>query len=179
MPRAQGAAQTVAARVPRGRSLGAGTPRPRAVPSRRSDPARAARGRPRGSQRPIALRSRAEALLDGLLRGQAWIALVSVLLVGIVFFNVDLLQRGRDIARTGERSVALKRENARLRLELARLGSSERIQRAAAGRGLLLPAPGEVRYLRANPAVDGRRAAARIREEGGPGAAEAPALGAP
>ena len=68
----------------------------------------------------------------------------------------------RDIAVTSERAAAVKRENARLRLEVARLGSSERIQQAAAQLGLVLPAPGEVRYLRSNPSVDGRRAAKRV-----------------
>ena len=55
------------------------------------------------------------------------------------------------IARTTEKVAALKRENSRLRLEAAKLGSSERIQRAAADLGLVLPAPGEVRYLAARP----------------------------
>jgi cell division protein FtsL len=101
-------------------------------------------------------------VLDAILHGRAWIGLVFVLLSGIVFFNVDLLQMNREIAQTEERVGSLKRENARLRTDLARLGSSERIQRVAAERGLVLPAPGEVRYLRSDPAVDARRAAARI-----------------
>ena len=101
-------------------------------------------------------------MLDAILNGRSWIALVFVLLAGIVFFNVDLLQMNREIAQTEERVGALKRENAHLRTDLARLGSSERIQRVAAERGLVLPAPGEVRYLRSDPAVDARRAAARI-----------------
>lgn len=105
---------------------------------------------------------RGAAILDAILHGRAWIGLVFVLLAGIVFFNVDLLRMNREIARTEERVGGLKRENARLRTDLARLGSSERIQRVAAERGLVLPAPGEVRYLRANPLVDARRAAARI-----------------
>jgi cell division protein FtsL len=111
-----------------------------------------------------AARHRAGGLLDALLTGRAWIALVGVLLAGIVFFNVDLLQRGRDIAKTSERTAQLKRENARLRNDLARLGSSERIQEAAASLGLVLPKPGDVRYLRANPAADARLAAKRITE---------------
>jgi cell division protein FtsL len=115
-------------------------------------------------------------VLDALLHGQGWIALVGVLLAGIVFFNVYLLQLNRDIAATSERAAAVKRENARLRLDVARLGSSERIQLAAAEQGLVLPAPGEVRYLRANPAVDGRRAAKRVEP---PGLAVAPAPLAP
>jgi cell division protein FtsL len=110
------------------------------------------------------LRARTAKVLDALLSGRGWIALIGVLLTGIVFFNVDLLQMNRDIARNAERASALKRQNARLRLEVARLGSSERIQEAAAGLGLVLPAPGEVRYLKARPALDARRAAKRITE---------------
>jgi cell division protein FtsL len=80
-----------------------------------------------------------------------WIVLLAVLLAGIVFANVALLEMNAGIARTTEQVAALKRENSRLRLEAARLGSSERIQRAAADLGLVLPAPGEVRYLEARP----------------------------
>ena len=68
-----------------------------------------------------------------------------------MFANVALLEMNAGIARTTEKVAALKRENSRLRLEAARLGSSERIQRAAADLGLVLPAPGEVRYLEARP----------------------------
>jgi cell division protein FtsL len=103
-------------------------------------------------------------VLDALLSGRGWIALIGVLLVGIVFFNVDLLQMNRDIAQNAEKASALRRENARLRLDVARLASSERIQEAAAGRGLVLPAPGQVRYLKARPVLDARLAARRITE---------------
>ena len=79
-----------------------------------------------------AARARTGSLLDALLSGRGWIALVFVLLAGIVFFNVDLLQMNRDIARNADKISALKRENARLLLDEARLASSERIQEAAA-----------------------------------------------
>jgi cell division protein FtsL len=101
-------------------------------------------------------------VLDALLTGRAWIALVGVLLAGIVFFNVDLLQMNRDIARNADRISALKRENARLLLDEARLASSERIQEAAARLGFVLPAPGEVRYLKARPTRDAGQAVKRI-----------------
>jgi cell division protein FtsL len=123
-----------------------------------------------------AIRARGGRMIDALLHGQGWIVLIGVLLAGIVFFNVYLLQLNRDIAATSERAAAVKRENARLRLEVARLGSSERIQQAAAQLGLVLPAPGEVRYLRSNPSVDGRRAAKRV---GAPELAAAPPPVAP
>ena len=135
-------------------------------PGRRSEPRPATR--PRAGQAvtsgriPAPRVARGAVVLDALLRGRAWIALVFVLLAGIVFFNVDLLRMNRQIAVTAERAATVKRENARLRTDVARLGSSERIQRVAAERGLVLPAPGEVRYLRSNPTVDARRAAGRI-----------------
>ena len=109
-----------------------------------------------------AARARTGSLLDALLSGRGWIALVFVLLAGIVFFNVDLLQMNRDIARNADRISALKRENARLLLEEARLASSERIQEAAAQLGFVLPAPGEVRYLKARPTRDAGQAVKRI-----------------
>ena len=56
----------------------------------------------------------------------------------------------------------MKRENARLRLQAARLGSTERIKRAAADLGLVLPAPGQVRYLEARPAEDAALALKRM-----------------
>ena len=111
-----------------------------------------------------AARARTGSLLDALLSGRGWIALIFVLLAGIVFFNVDLLQMNRDIARDADRISALKRENARLLLDEARLASSERIQESAALLGLVLPAPGEVRYLTARPTRDAGQAVKRITE---------------
>jgi cell division protein FtsL len=129
---------------------------------RRSGPSRAAPARP--AARPAARRRataqpRGAALLDRLLRGRAWVLCIGVLLVGVVFFNVSLLELNKGIAHTDERASALKQENARLRLRAARLASTERIQRAATKLGLVLPAPGKVRYLRADPRADARRAA--------------------
>ena len=109
-----------------------------------------------------AVRSRGGGVLDALLAGPGWIVLVGALLVGVVFFNVGLLELNRGITKTSERVAKLKRENSRLRLEEARLGSSERIQTAAAAEGLVLPAPGDVRYLSIDPEVDARRAARRV-----------------
>jgi len=109
-----------------------------------------------------AARRRTGSLLDALLAGRGWIALVFVLLAGIVFFNVDLLQMNRDIAGDDQKISALKRQIARNRLDVARLASSERIQESAAQMGLVLPAPGDVRYLKAHPRRDGHRAAKRI-----------------
>lgn len=109
-----------------------------------------------------AARARTGSLLDALLSGRGWIALVFVLLAGIVFFNVDLLQMNRDIALNADKISALKRENARLLLDEARLASSERIQQEAVQLGFVLPAPGEVRYLKARPTRDAGQAVKHI-----------------
>ena len=90
--------------------------------------------RPAARAAPPVARPRGAAVLDRLLPGRLWIGLVFVLLVGIVFFNVDLLRMNRDIAATAEKAATVKRENARLR-----------------GR------PGPARLERADP--DGRRPA--------------------
>jgi cell division protein FtsL len=147
----------------------AAAPAPRRAPARpapRRKPATPRRGttrpapRRRAQSKPTGRRAKAAARLaaipqspfvDRLLTGRIWIVLLAVLLAGIVTANVSLLEMNAGIARTTEKVAVLKRENSRLRLEAARLGSSERIQRAAADLGLVLPAPGEVRYLQARP----------------------------
>jgi cell division protein FtsL len=132
----------------------------------RQRPPRTAKPRPRPAA-PRTLRARLRGLphspfVDRLLTGRAWIVLVAGLLAGIVFANVALLELNAGIARTTEKVAALKRENGRLRLQAARLGSTERIQRAAADLGLVLPAPGQVRYLKARPGRDASLALKRM-----------------
>ena len=151
-----------------------------AAPLRRRAPVRhpgAPARRPQAApRRPVpgvrSVRPAGHAVLDRLLSGRLWIGVVFLLLVGIVFFNVDLLRMNRDIAATAQKAETIKRENARLRGDLARLGSSERIQTAAAQRGLVLPAAGEVRYLQANPGADAKNALARLKAGGGAAATE-------
>ena len=102
-------------------------------------------------------------------------ACIGVLLAGIVFLNVSLLEVNGGIANVSERSAALKRENAELQLKVAELASSERIQAAAAERGYALPEPAAVTYLQSKGS-DARRAA-RALERGQ--LAQAPVLAAP
>jgi cell division protein FtsL len=133
-------------------------PRRTTTPARR--PPRRASGHARtaaGFARPHGAR-----VLDALLTGRVWIALVGLLLAGIVFFNVDLLQMNREITQMADRAAQVKRQNDRLRHDYARLASSERIQEAAATLGLVLPAPGEVRYLTSQPKLDAEKASKRI-----------------
>ena len=154
-------------------------PARRTPPARRPAPVRRRGTAAKPAPKPAPKRTlpRGAAVLDALLHGRAWIALVFVLLAGIVFFNVDLLRMNNEIAATTTAAGEMKRDNARLRALTARLGSSERIQAVAAQAGLVLPAPGEVRYLRSNPSVDGASAARRLEED--PGVAAAPGIPEP
>ena len=156
-------ARTASARTAPARSHPARTPaRRRPAPARK--PARRASGHTgaAAAKAKTARRPRGARVLDRLLTGRTCIAVVGVLLAGIVFFNVDLLQMNRDITQMADRAAALKRENARLRIDLARLGSSERIQETALGLGLVYPAPGEVRYLKSEPTADAKNASKRM-----------------
>ena len=105
--------------------------------------------------------ARTAGLLDRLLRGRLWVGFVGVLLVGIVFLNVSLLQLNQDIARTSVHAAALERQNSGLRERLAAMDSVDRIIRVAQARGMVMPPPGEYRYLRAHPWLDAAVAARR------------------
>jgi cell division protein FtsL len=148
------------ARKPATRTAAPVRRKPAVAAPRRSGRRAAARRAPLGARLAAIPHS---PFVDRLLTGRAWIVLVGGLLAGIVFVNVALLELNAGIARTSEQVSALKRENGRLRLQAARLGSTERIQQAAARIGLVLPAPGQVRYLKARPVRDARRALAQMR----------------
>ncbi len=113
-PRSASGRLRAARRIDGGEGLMAAHPRPRAAHRRPSRPPRAG---PRPRRRTAAKRASAQPrgawVLDKLLPGRVWIGLVFVLLAGIVFFNVDLLQMNREIARTADRAAAVKtRERA-------------------------------------------------------------------
>lgn len=134
------------------------------APARRTLPRRPARTPLRRVPVSVPRLPTGARLLDSLLRGRAWIALVGVLLVGIVFFNVDLLRVNRQLAITGEKSTAVKRQNAQLELQLAHLSSTERLQTSAAKRGMTMPLPGQVHFIKARPRIDERVAADRLKD---------------
>jgi hypothetical protein len=101
-------------------------------------------------------------VLDRLVRGRAWIALVAVALIGVVFMQVSLLKLNAGISRAVTSADTLERQNATpARVDLrARVGDARRRVRRATG--MVMPAAGDVHYIDARRA-DGRRAAAAIR----------------
>jgi hypothetical protein len=119
-----------------------------------------ARGRTAGFERLRALPD--SRLVDGLLRSRAWIVIVGVLLGGIVAMQVSLLKLDSGISRAVEASSTLERQNADMQAQIARLSSGQRVGEAAASRGMIFPAAGDVGYLRARGARDDQLASRRI-----------------
>ena len=160
----------VAAAEARAASVAAPSARPR-----RNTP----QARPRPQAAPLVRRlvhGRAGAVLDSLLRGRACVGIVFVLLVGVVFSNVSLLEMNKGIAATNAQATAIEQENAKLRRRIAPLASSERIQSEAAKRGFSLPAAGDVGYVRGDVGKNAKKAVARMTAPGmGTGTASRPA----
>jgi cell division protein FtsL len=155
-------AATARTAAPRRQPVPHRAPSRRAAPPRRAAPSRRVSGRAAAPATRLPALAPGARVLDALLTGRVWIALIGVLLAGIVFFNVDLLQMNREITQMADKATELKRHNDRLRHDYARLASSERIQEAAAQLGLVYPAAGEIRYLESNPKLDAHNASKRI-----------------
>jgi hypothetical protein len=101
-------------------------------------------------------------LLDRLVRGRAWIALMAIGLMGIVFMQVSLLKLNAGISRAVTAADTFDRQNSSLREDISKLDSGERIQSVAAKLGMVTPAAGDVHYLDGRGA-DGERAAAALK----------------
>ncbi len=165
---------TIAARHPtRTVRRGPAAPRP---PRRFSGPSRPKRD-PRASataatavaRPPFAMRLGTRAMrvgdarvLDRLVRGRAWIAIMAVGLMGIVFMQVSLLKLNAGISRAVTAADTFDRQNSSLREDISKLDSGERIQGVAAKLGMVTPAAGDVHYLDGRGA-DAARAAAAIK----------------
>jgi len=101
-------------------------------------------------------------LLDRIVRGRAWIPLLGVMLAGIVAMQVEVLKLGASIGRSVQRSTALSSRNELLRASVASLSDDARLERLAAGMGMVMPAPEQVAFLSARPGGDVGRAVANI-----------------
>jgi hypothetical protein len=101
-------------------------------------------------------------LVDGLLRGRAWIWLIGVLLGGIVAMQVSLLKLNAGISRAVTTASTLERQNADFEAQIARLSSGERVRDTALAEGMVTPPPGTIEFLRVRPDRDGALAARRM-----------------
>jgi hypothetical protein len=150
------------------------TPVPRA-PRRVSGPRRPPRAALAGAggaavaRPPLSLRLGRRAMrvgdarvLDRLVRGRAWIAIVAAALIGIVFMQVSMLKLNAGVSRAVTAADTLERQNSILRADISKLDSGERIQDAALNSGMVTPPAGDVRYLDGERA-DAARASASIK----------------
>jgi hypothetical protein len=101
-------------------------------------------------------------VVDGLLRGRAWIWLIGLLLGGIVAMQVSLLKLNAGISRAVTTSSTLERTNADIEAEIARLESVERVRATAAEEGMVMPLAGDVTYLSPRPGRDAVLASRRM-----------------
>jgi hypothetical protein len=128
-------------------------------------------------------------LLDRLIRGRTWIALVAFALIGIVTMQLGLLRLNGGIGRAIEREALLQRENAALSIENSEMASGDAVQLRATRLGMEFVAPGMLRFLAVSPRFDITRGAAALRnpmqplptaaEAGGGSAALAPSSESP
>ena len=143
-------------------------PRPRRVsgPARgtRQRPARTAEGRqPLAVALPAAVGGLAgHRLLDRLIAGKAWIAVVAFALIGIVTLQLALLQLNTSIGRALERAGSLQRANAGLSIENSEMAAGDRVESRAAQLGMELVPAGALRFLGAHPRSDAAHAAAAL-----------------
>jgi hypothetical protein len=129
----------------------------RGRPDRRVEPTPSQRLR---SQAGAFLRSLPDhPLLDRIVRGRSWIPLLGVLLVGIVAMQVEVLKLGASIGRSLERASGLQSTNQQLRANLASLADDQRIERIAAGMGMVMPAPEAIGFISTRPGDAGRAVA--------------------
>jgi hypothetical protein len=96
------------------------------------------------------------ALVDRAVRGRAWIPMLGVMLVGIVAMQVEVLKLGTSIGRAIERGSALQSRNELLRANVSGLADDQRIERLAAGMGMVMPQPVAVGFLTVRPSNPGR-----------------------
>jgi hypothetical protein len=101
-------------------------------------------------------------LLDRLIRGRAWIALVAFALLGIVTLQLALLKLNTSVGRSLERSALLQRENAALSIENSELTAGGRVETTAARLGMSLIPAGTLKFLTARPLEDPYRASAAL-----------------
>jgi hypothetical protein len=101
-------------------------------------------------------------LLDRLIRGRTWIALIAFALIGIVALQLGLLKLNAGIGRSLEREASLQRGNAALKIENSELAAGERVEAKAAHLGMELVPVGALKALTVHPGADASRAASAL-----------------
>jgi hypothetical protein len=88
-------------------------------------------------------------LLDRLIRGRVWIALIGFALIGIVAMQLVVLRLNTDIGKGLERKADLQREISALEVSSSALSAAGRIQAEAGRRGMEEGSPEVAAFLTA------------------------------
>jgi cell division protein FtsL len=160
-----GAAATMPAPAVRPRRVGGlpspGRParplRPPARPRRISGPTRPSARTPARTGQHLPYH-----LLDRLIRGRAWIAVVAFALIGIVAAQLWVVKLNVGIGRAIEHAATLQRENSALAIEDSALSSGERIEQLASAQGMVPAPPGALHFDTVRGPLDVRLAAAAL-----------------
>jgi len=98
-------------------------------------------------------------LLERLVRGRAWLGLVTFALIGIVTLQLALLKLNGAVGRDLQSEAALQRENATLSIENSELAATDRVQSRAAQLGMEFAPSSALGFLSSHPSADLRRSA--------------------
>ncbi|MHB8690125.1 MAG: hypothetical protein ACYDHH_02670 [Solirubrobacteraceae bacterium] len=123
-------------------------PRTRARPPRPARPQRLPRDRQlarRALQGVLSLPDLP--LLDRIVRGRTWIALLGVMLAGIVTMQVEVLKLGREIGAATGQATVLQSRNELLRASVAGLSNVQRIEQLAVQQGMVMPPPTGIGFV--------------------------------
>jgi cell division protein FtsL len=101
-------------------------------------------------------------LLDRLIGGRAWIAVIAFALIGIVAMQLWVVKLGVGIGRAVEHTQLLQQENSVLAAEDSALSSGERIERAALAKGMVPASPAALHFDTLRGPLDARLAAAAL-----------------
>jgi cell division protein FtsL len=128
-------------------------PRRVSGPARPAQPDRSRRGAREGGF-ALGVISALEALaqhrlLDRLIRGRTWIAIVAFALIGIVTLQLGLLKLNGGIGRALEHESVLQRENATLSIENSDLAAGTRVQARAVQLGMAFVPTSALHFLSA------------------------------
>lgn len=134
-----------------GRRRGVTRPVRPPVPRRVSGPVR---------RRAPAVQRLPDRLVDRLIGGRVWIAVIAFALIGIVAMQLWVVKLGVGIGRALEHTQLLQRENAVLASEDSALSSAERIERLALAKGMVFASPGALHFDTVDRPLDVRRAVA-------------------
>jgi hypothetical protein len=102
-------------------------------------------------------------MLDRLIRGRTWIAIVAFALIGIVTLQLGLLKLNAGIGHSLRLQANLQRENAALSIENSELAAGDVVESRAGRLGMEVVPVGALRFLTAHPGADAGHGAASLK----------------